>query len=54
LILSNEAIFGVNLYEIGLGEKIESMFYEMLASTGAVRRTLEKYIIMEKEKVSGR
>jgi fructuronate reductase len=43
-ILSNEAIFNVNLYEIGLGEKIEGMFYEMLAGTGAVRRTLEKYL----------
>ncbi len=43
-ILSNEAIFNVNLYEIGLGEKIEAMFYEMLAGTGAVRRTLKKYL----------
>lgn len=43
-ILSNEAIFGINLYEIGLGEKIEAMFYEMLAGAGAVRRTLEKHI----------
>ncbi|MBU8792147.1 mannitol dehydrogenase family protein [Oceanobacillus caeni] len=43
-ILSNESIFEVNLYEIGLGEKIESMFYEMLSGTGAVRRTLEKYV----------
>lgn len=43
-ILSNEAIFGINLYDIGLGEKIEGMFYEMLAGPGAVRRTLEKYV----------
>lgn len=43
-ILSNEVIFNVNLYEIGLGEKIEGMFYEMLAGTGAVRSTLEKYL----------
>lgn len=43
-ILSNEAIFGVKLYEIGLGEKIEGFFYEMLAGPGAVRRTLEKYV----------
>lgn len=43
-ILSNESIFGVNLYEIGLGEKIEMMFYEMISETGAVRRTLEKYV----------
>ncbi|MBU9722361.1 MULTISPECIES: mannitol dehydrogenase family protein [Bacillaceae] len=44
-ILSRESIFGgVNLYEIGLGEKIEGMFYEMLAGPGAVRKTLEKYV----------
>ncbi|MDF2921268.1 MAG: dioxygenase [Paenibacillaceae bacterium] len=43
-ILSDAAIFGVNLYEVGLGEKIEGMFYEMLAGPGAVRRTLEKHV----------
>lgn len=43
-IISNKTIFGVDLYEVGLGEKIEKMFYEMLESEGAVRRTLEKYI----------
>ncbi|MBT2719836.1 mannitol dehydrogenase family protein [Bacillus sp. ISL-46] len=52
LILSNQAIFGVNLYEIGLGEKIESMFYDMLAGTGAVRRTLEKYCLSDKKKIT--
>ena len=45
-ILSNDHIFGVNLYEVGLGCKIESMFYEMLQGTGAVRRTLRKYLGM--------
>lgn len=43
-ILSNKTIFGVDLYEVGLGEKIEAMFYEMLEGKGAVRRTLEKYL----------
>jgi len=43
-ILEDEKIFGVRLYEIGLGDKIEGMFYEMLAGPGAVRRTLEKYL----------
>lgn len=43
-ILSNSSIFGVDLYEIGLGSKIEGMFYEMLAGAGAVRRTLEKVV----------
>ncbi|ASA20204.1 mannitol dehydrogenase family protein [Paenibacillus donghaensis] len=43
-ILGDERIFGVNLYEVGLGSKIEGMFYEMLAGPGAVRRTLEKHL----------
>lgn len=43
-ILEDENIFGVPLYAIGLGEKIERMFYEMLEGPGAVRKTLEKYL----------
>ncbi|MCL6603906.1 MAG: mannitol dehydrogenase family protein [Paenibacillus sp.] len=43
-ILQDENLFGVQLYEIGLGEKIEGMFHEMLAGPGAVRKTLEKYL----------
>lgn len=43
-ILINEEIFGVNLYDIGLGEKIEGYFNEMISSVGSVRLTLEKYL----------
>lgn len=43
-ILSNQKIFAVDLYQIGLGEKIEGMFQEMIAGTGAVRATLKKYL----------
>ncbi|MDO3408413.1 mannitol dehydrogenase family protein [Saccharibacillus sp. CPCC 101409] len=43
-ILEDESIFGIRLYDIGLGEKIESLFHEMLAGPGAVRATLEKYV----------
>lgn len=43
-ILSNKTIFGIDLYETGLGSRIEKMFYEMLAGKGAVRKTLEKYL----------
>lgn len=43
-LLSNEAIFGVNLYEAGLGGKIEAYLGEMIAGNGAVRATLEKYL----------
>jgi len=43
-ILSNEKIFAVNLYELGLGEKIEGMFLEMIKDKGAVRDTLKRYL----------
>ena len=42
-ILSDETIFAVNLYDAGLGEKVEGMFAELTAGTGAVRATLLKY-----------
>jgi fructuronate reductase len=42
-ILSNKAIFGLDLYAIGLGEKIEGYFTEMIAGPDAVRATLKKY-----------
>ncbi|MCB2354667.1 mannitol dehydrogenase family protein [Clostridium estertheticum] len=43
-ILSNEEIFGVNLYNVGLGEKVENYCNEMITGIGAVRLTLEKYV----------
>ncbi|MCK8488733.1 mannitol dehydrogenase family protein [Paenibacillus sp. MBLB2552] len=43
-IIQDENIFGVQLYEIGLGEKIEGMFFEMMAGPGAVSQTLKKYL----------
>lgn len=43
-ILSSPTIFGVDLYEVGLAETVETMFAEMLAGPGAVRATLEKYL----------
>jgi len=43
-ILSNANIFGVNLYEIGLGETVENYFAELVLGTGAVRETLKKYV----------
>ncbi len=44
LILSNVNIFGVDLYQAGIGEKIETIFREELAGPGAVRATLKKYL----------
>lgn len=43
-ILSNENIFGVNLYSVGLGEKVEGYFKELIAGPKAVRNTLDKYL----------
>ncbi|MDI3311148.1 MAG: mannitol dehydrogenase family protein [Thermoanaerobacterium sp.] len=43
-ILSNKQIFGLDLYEVGLGEMIESYFKELISDTGAVRNTLKKYL----------
>ena len=39
-ILGNAALFGVNLHEAGLAERVEALFTAMLAGPGAVRRTL--------------
>ena len=43
-ILSNANVFGVDLYQVGLGEKIEGMVKEELAGPGAIRATLKKYL----------
>ena len=43
-LYSRKDIFAVDLYEIGLGQKIESMVHELYASYGAVRATLHKYV----------
>jgi fructuronate reductase len=42
-ILSNPALFGVNLYEAGLAERTVAIFEELLAGPGAVAATLKKY-----------
>jgi fructuronate reductase len=43
-ILSNDKIFALDLYQAGLGERIESYLAELLAGPGAVRATLRKYL----------
>ena len=45
-ILSNAAIFGVDLYHVGLGRRTEEMFRAMLAGPGAVRDTLRHYLLL--------
>ena len=43
-ILSNENIFGIDLYKAGIGELVEEMFKEEIAGAGAVRAVLCKYL----------
>lgn len=43
-ILSNEKLFGLNLYEAGLGDLIESYFLEFISGIDAVRNTLHSYV----------
>lgn len=43
-ILNDKNIFGVNLYDAGIGKKIETYFAEMITSTNAVENTLKKYL----------
>ena len=43
-LYSRKDIFGLDLYEAGLGEQIEDMVRELYAGPGAVRATLHKYV----------
>lgn len=43
-LLANANIFGIDLWEAGLGEKITEMFREEIASYDAVRTVLQKYL----------
>lgn len=43
-VLSNESIFGTDLYQAGIGERIEEMVRSELKGPGAVRQTLKKYL----------
>ena len=43
-LYSRKDVFGLDLYEAGLGEQIEGMVKELYADNGAVRATLHKYV----------
>ncbi len=45
-ILSNAEIFGVNLYDTPLAQRIEQLFTELVAGPGAVRTTLNKEMMV--------
>ena len=46
-LLRNKTVFGVDLVEAGLAEKICAYFTELTAGPGAVRATLHKYVNAE-------
>ena len=43
-LLRNASIFGVDLVDAGLAERIYGYFTELTEGIGAVRRTLHKYV----------
>ena len=43
-ILSNPALFAVDLYEAGLAEKVTGYLKKMLTGPGAVRATLKEIV----------
>lgn len=43
-ILSDERIFGLDLYKAGLAELVENYFAELVKGKGAIRETLRKYV----------
>lgn len=44
-ILSDESLFGVNLYEVGLGTKIEHYFAELMSGKDVIQKVLNKYLM---------
>ena len=44
VLLHNDKIFGVDLFQVGLADLVKSYFAELSAGVGAVRATLEKYV----------
>ena len=43
-VFSNKAIFGVDLFEVGMADQVAAYFVELIAGKGAVRETLGKYV----------
>jgi fructuronate reductase len=43
-IVSDASLFGVNLYEAGLGKKVEEYFTQMVSGPGAVRKLLHETV----------
>lgn len=43
-VLSDKSIFGVDLYEVGLADRVCEYFKELTAGVGAVRETLKRHV----------
>ncbi len=43
-VLKDKSIFGVDLYDVGLADRVCGYFKELTAGVGAVRATLKKYV----------
>ncbi len=43
-ILANDTIYGVNLYDAGIADKVEDIFRSFIAGKGAVRKTVQEYL----------
>ena len=43
-LYTRKDVFGLDLYEAGLGEQIEGLVKELFTGNGAVRKTLHKYV----------
>ena len=46
-LLRNKTVFGVDLMEAGLADRVCTYFTELTAGPGAVRATLHKYVTEE-------
>lgn len=46
-LLRNAAIFGTDLYEAGLGERVEGYFVRLISGKGAVRQTIQEILTNE-------
>lgn len=44
-LLKNEAVFGADLFQVGLADKVKQYFAELSEGAGAVRKVLEKYTV---------
>lgn len=44
-LLSNDKVFGVDLVAIGMADMVKNYFAELSSGTGAVKATLEKYVL---------